>query len=157
MMQYVGRYYVPYINHKYARSGTLWEGRYKSSLIDADSYLFACSRYIEMNPVRAGMVKQPSAYPWSSYACNAEGQADVLVEPHELYMALGETDKARRDVYQGLFQAHIDEQNLADIRASWQTGTPLGNDRFREEIEAVLGKKVGYHKRGRPVKSDKEK
>jgi putative transposase len=110
-----------------------------------------------MNPVRAGMVKQPSAYPWSSYACNAEGQADVLVEPHELYMALGDTDKERRDVYQGLFQTHFGEQDLADIRASWQTGTPLGNNRFREEIEAVLGKKVGYHKRGRPVKSDKEK
>jgi len=110
-----------------------------------------------MNPVRAGMVNQPSAYPWSSYACNAEGQADVLVKPHELYLELGDTDKERRDVYQGLFQTHIGEQDVADIRASWQTGTPLGNDRFREEIEAVLGKKVGYHKRGRPAKNDKQK
>ena len=156
MMQYVGRRYVPYINQSYGRSGTLWEGRYKSSLIDAESYFLACSRYIEMNPVRADMVKHPSDYLWSSYACNAEGKADNIVQPHALYTALGDSDGVRREAYQVLFQAHVDDKELADIRASWQTGTPLGNDRFREEIEAVLGKKVGYHKRGRPAKNDKE-
>jgi len=157
MMQYVGRRYVPYINHRYQRSGTLWEGRYKSSLIDADGYLLACSRYIEMNPVRASMVKHPSGYTWSSYGCNAEGEADKLVQPHALYMALGDSEASRRQAYQGLFQAHVDDKDMADIRASWQTGTPLGNDRFKEGIEEVLGKKVGQNKRGRPVKYDKKK
>jgi len=157
MMQYVGRRYVPYINQTYGRSGTLWEGRYKSSLIDAGNYFLACSRYIEMNPVRADMVVHPRDYGWSSYACNAEGKVDKLVQPHALYTALGNSDAFRKKAYQGLFQAHVDDKELTDIRASWQTGTPLGTDRFREEIEAVLGKKVGYHKRGRPVKSDKEK
>ena len=89
MMQYVGRWYVPYINKTYGRSGTLWEGRYKSSLIDAANYFLACSRYIEMNPVRAGMVSQPWDYVWSSYACNAEGKADKVVQPHVLYNTLG--------------------------------------------------------------------
>ncbi|MBL4760405.1 MAG: transposase [Mariprofundaceae bacterium] len=155
MMQYVGRRYVPYINHRYQRSGTLWEGRYKSSLIDADGYLLACSRYIEVNPVRASMVKHPRDYIWSSYGCNGEGEADKLIQPHTLYMALGDSEVSRRQAYQGLFQAHVDDKDIADIRASWQTGTPLGNDGFREYIEEVLGKKVGRNKRGRPLKYDK--
>ncbi len=107
MMQYVGRYYVPYINHTYQRSGTLWEGRYKSSLIDEVAYLLACSRYIEMNPVRADMVQHPREYAWSSYGYNAEGKPDVLVQSHSLYMTLGDTDTVRRHAYQALFQAHM--------------------------------------------------
>ncbi len=157
MMQYVGRRYVPYINQAYGRSGTLWEGRYKSSLIDADNYFLACSRYIEMNPVRAGMVAHPRDYAWSSYAHNVEGKANQLIRLHALYTALGHSDSARRKAYQALFQEQMDDKELVNIRASWQTGTPLGSDRFREEIEAVLGKKVGYHKRGRPAKRDKKK
>lgn len=157
MMQYVGRRYVPYINQTYQRSGTLWEGRYKSSLIDADGYLLACYRYVEMNPVRADMVEHPRDYAWSSYACNAEGKADKLIKSHALYTALGATETSRLDAYQGIFQAHVGDADIVEIRASWQTGTPLGSDRFREEIEAVLGKKVGYHKRGRPAKRDKKK
>ncbi|MBL4759417.1 MAG: transposase [Mariprofundaceae bacterium] len=155
MMQYLGRRYVPYINHTYQRSGTLWEGRYKSSLIDADEYLLACYRYIEMNPVRASMVKHPSDYAWSSYACNAEGKADKLIRPHALYIALGNSERSRKEAYQALFQAGADDNEMINIRVSWQTGTPLGNDRFKEEIEAVLGKKVGHNKRGRPLKYDK--
>jgi len=152
MMQYVGRYYVPYINHTYGRSGTLWEGRYKSSVIDAENYLLICSRYIELNPVRAGMVAHPVDYPWSSYAANAEGGDDSVLKPHEYYRALGATANIRCSVYRDLFQATIDERLVSDIRASWQTGTPLGNDRFREQIETVLKCNVGYAHRGRPVK-----
>jgi len=157
MMQYVGRRYVPYINQTYDRSGTLWEGRYKSSLIDAENYFFVCSRYIEMNPVRASIVKHPSEYVWSSYACNVGGKADQLVQPHALYTALGHSDATRRKAYQDLFQVNVDDKELTNIRASWQTGTPLGNNRFREEIEAVLGKKVGHTKRGRPAKDGNKK
>jgi len=152
MMQYVGRYYVPYVNHAYGRTGTLWEGRYKSSLIDSVAYLLTCSRYVELNPVRAAMVSHPSEYRWSSYTANAEGQANAIVEAHELYVRLASTDKERQKVYRGLFDAHIGDVELAEIRASWQTGTPLGSDRFREKIEDVLGQKVGQSRRGRPNK-----
>ncbi|MDX8403928.1 MAG: transposase [Mariprofundaceae bacterium] len=155
MMQYVGRHYVPYINRTYDRSGTLWEGRYKSSLIDADDYLLVCSRYIELNPVRASMVGHPSEYEWSSYRTNAEGKPDVMVKPHTLYRALGATDTERQLAYRELFRSHIDDGKISEIRASWQTGTPLGNDRFREQIEAVLERKVGYSQRGRPVNTKK--
>jgi len=140
-----------YINRKYGRTGTLWEGRYKSSLVDADGYLFACCRYIELNPVRAAMVNHPSAYVWSSFAANAQGSDDVLISPHPLYLRLGANEKARQAAYQDMFKAHIDD-DLANIRASWQTGTPLGNDRFREQIESVIGRKVGQSRRGRPTK-----
>ena len=155
MMQYIGRYYVPYINHTYGRSGTLWEGRYKSSLIDAEDYLFICSRYIELNPVRASMVDHPSQYCWSSYGANAEGKPNAILQPHDQYIALGATEDERCSAYRDLFQAHVDDVAVSDIRASWQTGTPLGNDRFREQIEAVLNCKVGYSRRGRPVKPNK--
>jgi len=152
MMQYVGRYYVPYINHTYDRTGTLWEGRYKSSLIDAEDYLLVCSRYIELNPVRASMVKHPSEYGWSSYGANAQGKSDVLVKPHAQYLALGARGEGQPSAYRDLFRAHIDDEVISEIRASWQTGTPLGNGRFREQIESVLKRKVGYSRRGRPMK-----
>jgi len=153
MMQYIGRYYVTYINRTYGRSGTLWEGRYKGSLIDAEDYLLVCSRYIELNPVRASMVAHPSEYGWSSYGANAEGKPDAILNPHALYLALGATDDERRSAYRDLFRAYVDDGVVSEIRASWQTGTPLGNDRFREQIESVLNLKVGYSRRGRPSKA----
>jgi len=155
MMQHVGRYYVPYINRTYDRSGTLWEGRYKSSLIDAEDYLLACSRYIELNPVRASMVDHPSEYEWSSYLSNAEGKPDPMLTPHTLYRALGATDAERQSAYLELLHTHMDDEKISEIRASWQTGTPLGNDRFREQIETVLKRKVGYSQRGRPAHAKK--
>lgn len=149
-MQYVGRRYVPYVNREYARSGTLWEGRYKASLIDAEDYLLSCMRYIELNPLRAGMVKSPSAYRHSSYRANALGRADPLIDPHPVYLSLGRSAKRRREAYRALFHQSLEPKLLDDIRAGWQTGTPLGNDRFRQQIEKTLKTKVGYAKRGRP-------
>ena len=89
MMQYVGRYYVPYINHSYGTSGSLWEGRYKASLVQEEGYLLTCMRYIELNPVRASMVRSPSGYRWSSYRFNGQGKPDELITPHPLYLSLG--------------------------------------------------------------------
>ncbi|MGH8510766.1 MAG: transposase [Gammaproteobacteria bacterium] len=152
LMQYLGRHYVLYINYHYGRSGTLWEGRYKASLIQAQDYLLACYRYIETNPLRAGMVKSPGEYRWSSYGDNALGGEDRLVTPHSCYLALGRRRAERMANYKALFKAHIDEGQLKEIRAAWQTGTPLGNHRFKAEVEAMLGKKVGQAKRGRPSK-----
>lgn len=152
MMQYVGRYYVPYINHSYGTSGSIWEGRYKASLIHDEAYLLTCMRYIELNPVRANMVRSPAHYRWSSYRYNAQGKEDNLVTPHALYQKLGRTGADRREAYKALFRAHLDEGVLDEIRAACQTGTPLGNDYFRQKIEEKLKCKVGQARRGRPRK-----
>jgi len=109
MMQSVGRRYVRYINHTYQRSGTLWEGRYKSSLVQDEHYLLACYRYIELNPVRAAMVESPGDYKWSSYHSNAYGKTDTVVIPHEQYLMLGNVEQHRLQRYRELFRYHIDE------------------------------------------------
>jgi putative transposase len=152
MMQYVGRYYVPYINGTNGTSGSIWEGRYKASLIHDEEYLLTCMRYIELNPVRANMARYPEDYQWSSYRYNGQGTADALVTPHALYKALGKNRESRVMAYQALFPTHLGEQVLNKIRAAWQTGTPLGNDIFREKIESILKCKVGQARRGRPSK-----
>ncbi|MGB5582112.1 MAG: transposase [Gammaproteobacteria bacterium] len=150
MMQYIGRFYVPYINHTYGSSGTIWEGRYKASMIHDEEYLLSCMRYIELNPVRAAMVKTPGAYRWSSYRANGRGEANQRVQPHPLYLALGRTRKQRLEAYQALFKVPIYQKEMNNIRSAWQTGTPLGNDYFRKKIEAKLKCKVGQARRGRP-------
>jgi len=153
LLQYVGRRYVPYVNHQYGRSGTLWEGRFKASLIEAETYLLACYRYIELNPVRAGMVASPGEYVWSSYRANALGYNDSLLTGHPLYLALGADAETRQARYRALFEAHLADHLLTDVRNCLNTGTPLGNDRFRSQIEAVLKMKVGQSRRGRPCKA----
>jgi putative transposase len=155
MMQYVGRRYVPYINATYGTSGSIWEGRYKASMIHDEEYLLTCMRYIELNPVRAGMVKSPGAYRWSSYRVNGQGARTDILQPHPLYLQLGSSAKQRLEAYRELFKVHIDSDQLEDIRAAWQTGTPLGNDYFREKIETKLKCKVGQARRGRPAASVK--
>jgi putative transposase len=152
LIQYLGRHYVLYVNHQYGRSGTLWEGRYKASLIQGEAYLLACYRYIELNPVRANMVQGPGQYPWSSHGYNALGEEDPVLTVHPHYRALGCDRAERQAAYQALFAAHVDEERLTAIREAWRTGTPLGNDRFKEEVEAILGCKVGQARRGRPGK-----
>lgn len=152
LMQYVGRHYVPYINRSYGGSGSIWEGRYKASLVQEEAYLLACMRYIELNPVRAKMVKSPEQYRWSSFHRNGQGEYDDLIIAHSLYLALGKTDKARQTAYKALFKLSIEDIEINDIRKAWQTGTPLGNDYFREKVESRLGCKVGQARRGRPSK-----
>lgn len=154
-MQYVGRHFVPYINYSYGRTGTLWEGRYKASLVQEEHYLLVCMRYIEMNPVRAGMTKSPAHYRWSSYRANAQGQPDRLVTAHDRYRALGRSLADRQAAYRDLFRTVLDSGELKELRAAWLTGTPLGNDRFRDNIERVLKTKVGQARRGRPKKQQK--
>jgi putative transposase len=156
-LQALGRRFVPSINHRYRRTGTLWEGRFKANAIQEDAYLLTCYRYIELNPVRAAMVDDPADYAWSSYGANALGQDNALLLPHPLYLALGADDSARRDSYRQLFAADIDARKLKQLRACLQTGTPLGNDRFREQIEQALNVRVGYSSRGRPKKPSADK
>jgi putative transposase len=152
MMQYIGRRYVPYVNSQYGRSGTLWEGRYKGSLVQADTYLMACMRYMELNPVRTKLAKTAASYPWSSYHYNASGRKNNLLTPHKQYLTLGNDDVSRRTAYKALFRQPIDAETLQAIRLAWQSGTPLGNQRFKLKIERILNTKVGYSKQGRPRK-----
>ena len=151
LSQHVGRKYVPYFNRKYGRSGTIWEGRFKASSVESENYLLACYRYIEMNPVRAGMVSSPGAYRWSSYRANALGHSETLITPHPVYQELGKDEEQRLTRYRELFSDILDGKLVDTIRASTQTGTPLGNDKFKEEVEKTLGIKIGQTRRGRPT------
>ena len=150
LMQVVNRRYVRYINHTYRRSGTLWEGRYKASLIDAERYLLTCYRYIEMNPVVANMVHAPEQYRWSSYRCNGWGNPDDVVTAHLQYLALANSPNTRQVAYRALFQARLPEVDIHQIRNCLDYNHPLGNDRFRQYIESALGRSIGYKARGRP-------
>jgi putative transposase len=152
LMQSLGRRYVQYINRHYKRSGTLWEGRYKSSAVQAEDYLLACQRYIELNPVRADMVADPGQYRWSSYRRHALGQPDRLVTPHPLYLALGRDDVSRQAAYRALFHSQLDAEALADIRRAIAQGQPLGNERFKEAVCAATGVRCAQVRRGRPAR-----
>ena len=153
MMQAQGRRYVRYFNREYHRSGTLWEGRFKSSLVQSETYLLHCQRYIELNPVRANMVVDPADYTWSSYQHNALGKNIELCAPHEEYLRLGSTNQERQEVYRELFRYHVDGKLLEDIRTAANKGLALGGERFKTEIEQLHGRRVRAAKMGRPKKS----
>ena len=146
----LGRRYVQYINKTYRRTGTLWDSRYKSSLVQEDTYLLLCQRYIELNPVRAAMVDDPAHYRWSSYAANALGQSDSLITPHPLYTAMAADDAGRRENYRALFRSQIDSSAIADIRLALGQSQPLGNARFMDTIEQMTGQRRKAKPRGRP-------
>ncbi len=148
MMQSLGRYYVQYFNHRYARTGTLWEGCYKATLLDSEAYLLTSYRYIELNPVRAEMVRHPAEYPWSSYRCNALGDKNPLITPHPLYTALDRDEGIRQVVYRTLFDTHIDSRTLENIRAATNKAWVLGDDRFREKIGRLLDRPMAPRPRG---------
>jgi putative transposase len=152
MMRYPGSRYVQYVNYTYKRSGTLWEGRYKSSLIDTERYLLTCYRYIELNPVRAGMVKEAGDFKWTSYTAHALGQVNELIQDHSNYLALGATDETRRAAYQALFRHQVDEETLTGIRDAVNRGTAFCSERFKDEIEATLARPVRPGPAGRPRK-----
>jgi REP-associated tyrosine transposase len=139
MLQDVGRKYVRIINTIHGRTGTLWEGRYKSSVVAEDRYFLACHRYIELNPVRADIVRDPSEYKWSSYRYYAEGRGDNLISVHSLYTALGDTDVERRKAFRVLCSTEVDGQTLKTIREATNANWPIGRE---------------IPKRGRPSKSD---
>ena len=146
----LGRRYVQYINRNYRRTGTLWDSRYKSSLVQAETYLLACQRYIELNPVRAAMVNDPALYSWTSYRANGLGQPDARLTPHPLYRALGRDDAERQAAYRALFRAHLDRAAIDDIRRALNQGQPVGNARFYAKIEQMTGIRREAKPRGRP-------
>ncbi len=148
VMQSIGRNYVQYFNYNYHRTGTLWEGRYKSTLIDSLGYLLTCYRYIELNPVRAHLANHPSEYPWSSYHYNALGEENALITPHLLYKRLGKTTEERQKSYRQLFRSRIAEKTLQEIRESTNKGWVLGGDRFKTKIEKLTSRQVKPKARG---------
>jgi putative transposase len=129
-MQDVGRRYVGYFNARHDRTGTLWEGRYRASLVDADHYLLACHRYIDMNPVRAGMVAHPAEYRWSSHGHYTAASDDDLIIPHPTILALAGTPEARAVAYRQLFSTALDDGLLRRIRHASRSGRALGSEEF---------------------------
>jgi len=150
MMQALGRRYVQYFNRSCRRSGTLWEGRFRSCLVQEETYLLQLYRYIELNPVRADMVSDPADYSWSSYQSNALGKGAALKTPHPLYLTLGKNAKTRQANYRDLFRYQVEGELLDDIRKAANKGLVLGNERFIEQVEALTGKVLKEGKRGRP-------
>jgi putative transposase len=157
MMQMLGRYYVQYFNYTYKRSGTLWEGRYKASLIDSDAYALLCYRYIELNPVRADMVNHPSEYPWSSYRANALGRYDALVTPQTMYYALGQDETTRQEQYRSLFTTQVDEMSLAQMREATNRAWVLGSEHFKQKIASQLNRRTDMLSKGGDRRSDEFK
>lgn len=152
----LGRRYVQYINKTYRHTGTLWDSRYKSSLIQAETYLLSCQRYIELNPVRAAMVDDPAHYRWTSYRTNGLGQPSTILTPHSLYLALGKDVAARQMAYRALFRTQLDKAAVDDIRLALNQNQPLGNERFYARIEKLTGQRREAKPQGRPRASSGE-
>jgi putative transposase len=149
LMQSVGIQYVHYFNARHGRTGTLWEGRYRATLIDSDQYLLACYRYIELNPIRAGLASHPADYRWSSHAANALGMPDRLISPHPLYLDLARDAVAREAAYRALFLSSIDQSTLQTIRTATNTSWALGSESFRRSVGARLNRRAAPLTRGR--------
>ena len=150
MMQWIGRYYVPYFNRKYDRSGTLWQGRYKAAVIDAERYFLVCSRYIELNPVRAGIVGTAAEYPWSSYRHHVGATRDPLITEHSLYWSLGNTPFAREAAYQSLIDQTLSVRDVTDLTDATLKGWAIGSDMFKTALQKDTRRRVRPGKAGRP-------
>jgi len=150
LVQAVGRRYVRYVNDTHGRTGTLWEGRYKACLVATDAYLLACYRYIELNPVRAGMTQDPARYRHSSYGCNALGRADALVTPHNTYLSLAPGAAERCASYRAMFTSGGPEGELEEIRLATASCRLFGSDSFKEMVSQQIGRPVRQGRAGRP-------
>jgi putative transposase len=157
MMQSLGRRYVRHVNARDRRTGTLWEGRYRAAPIDSEAHFLACCRYIELNPVRAGLAAHPRDYPWSSWRAHARGAADPLVADHPLYRALGRGAAERQKAYRALFRAELDAGFVDDLRAATNGGWALGGERFKRQIAKALRRRVAPLPPGRPPKRKPDK
>jgi putative transposase len=150
LMKVVNSRYAQYINKKYERTGTLWEGRHKASAVDTESYLLKCYRYIELNPVAAYMVDRPEEYAWTSHHCNAWGEPDPLIAGHESYLALGRNLEQRYSTYRDYFSEALSSEDLNAISKAAHYSMPLGPESFVEQLERLTGRRIGFARRGRP-------
>ena len=151
LMKALGQRYVQYANRVYRRSGTMWEGRFRSCLVQDDAYLLLCQRYIELNPVRAQMVEHPADYHWSSYRANALGEKSFLTT-HPLYEALGTMALERQAAYRELFRYELEPGQVDAVRAATNGNFVLGDARFQAQVANVLGRRVVPGVSGRPRK-----
>ena len=142
LMKHLGQHYVQYVNRSFGRSGTLWEGRFRSSFVQRCGYLLKCQRYIELNPVRAGMVLDPSDYVWSSHRANIDPRESTFLTPHEDYLTLGSTPAERAAVYRSHFLFELDATDLVEIRSASTGGFALGNPRFQAQVAEMVGRRV---------------
>lgn len=157
VFQSIGRRYVQYFNFAHQRTGTLWEGRYRATIVDSEQYLLTLMRYIELNPVRAGIVHHPGDYPWSSYHFNAQGEVGLNVDwlaPHEEYMRLGRNEAERQHAYRQLFESLISDNDLAEIRECTHKSWALGGEQFKKRIEGLGQRRTSSKGVGRPKKAD---
>lgn len=152
MMQWIGRFYVPYFNRKYDRTGTLWQGRFKTSIIESEQYFLLCSRYIEMAPVSAGLALDPSGYRWSSYAHHVGDKPDSLIADHPLYWALGNTPFEREAAYKQLMAQAVTQDEVGNLNHAVLKGLVLGSEQFKIALERRVNRRVRPAKRGRPSK-----
>jgi putative transposase len=150
LMKSIGQLHTQYMNRRYGRTGSLWEGRFRSCLVQAEDYLLACYRYIEMNPVRANLVSHPVEYPWSRYLTNAEGKVSALVTPHDEYARLGNADEDRRNRYKELIAEVLDSRLIDAIRAATNGNFALGDPPFRQRVSIALGRPASRGSPGRP-------
>jgi putative transposase len=153
-LQSVGRRYVQFFNSAYRRTGTLWEGRYRASVVDSERYLLTCMRYIEMNPVRVGMVEHPRDYPWSSHHANAWGVSDPLVTAHELYCRLSRSVMERQQTYRELFRLPLPTTDVQTIREATNKNWALGDETFTQRIGEASGRQPTPKRQGRGSKTD---
>jgi putative transposase len=156
-MQALGRRYVRWFNRRHGRSGTLWEGRYRSSLIEADRYLLACQRYVEMNPVRAGVVAAPADWAWSSHRHHAGLAVDPLVRPHPTVWSLGNTPFERESAYRRLFEESIPTSEREWLSARLGSGKAVASDHFQKQLERSRGLRLLPRPVGRPRRSGRER
>jgi len=139
LMKRLGQRYVQYINRTYNRSGTLWEGRFRSCITQQEDYLLACQRYIELNPVRAGMVEYPGEYRWSSYRANAQGESCKILIPHSIYLLLGTTNTERQTAHRELFRYQLEPGVVDKIRKATNGNFVLGNGEQMRILMAYYG------------------
>jgi len=154
-MQTMANRYVRYFNATRNRTGTIWEGRFKSCLVDSENYLFTLYRYIEMNPVRAGMVKNIAEYPWSSYGYNGLGEGNSLITEHKLYQDLGEDSGLRAKNYQKIFETLIGTQQKQEITVATMRGEVYGSEEFHLKINKMISRPTKLTAHGGDRKSEK--
>jgi putative transposase len=156
LMKAVAQLYTQYVNRTYGRSGTLWEGRFHSCLVQSEEYLLTCYRYVEENPMRAGLVRHPSGYRWSSYEANAQGARSSLLTRHEEYLRLGRRDEERQQAYRTLFAVQLDPKRIDEIRAATYGNFALGSPNFVKKVSAALGRRAERGTPGRPSRQSEQ-
>ena len=154
LMRDLGQRYVQYFNRRHDRTGTLWEGRFRSSVVESARYVLACYRYIELNPVRAGMVRHAADYPWSSHTANIGEGPRVFLSPHAEFAALGSSLSACEAAYRLLFETEMEAAVIRDIRQATNGGYPLAAEAFKQRLRSLAPRKIDRGRAGRPPKAE---